>query len=128
MAPGSPGSILGAFPSCGPFAGPRAVPELIPFFCPFLSLERGIRGRLLRRKFTESECFFQKLSLVLRLLGFVASPPSPFPPSLSPPPLFLFHSLFFFEGQNPDNLVKAIVKKMTGCTNYVNKDDGDENA
>lgn len=57
---------------------------------------------MLRRKFTESECFFQKLSLVLRLLGFVASarssPPSPFPPSF--PLLSSFFAPFFFlEGQ-----------------------------
>lgn len=57
---------------------------------------------MLRIKFTESECFFQKLSLVLRLLGFVASarssPPSHFPPSL--PLLSSFFAPFFFlEGQ-----------------------------
>lgn len=57
---------------------------------------------MLRRKFIESECFFQKLSLVLRLLGIVASarssPPSPSLP-LSPSSLPFSLPFFFLEGQ-----------------------------
>lgn len=82
---------------------PRWFPVLWSLCCPLLLPKRRMRGRVLGRKFIESESLFQKLSLVLRLLGFVASarssPPSPSLP-LSPSSLpFSLLFFFFLEGQ-----------------------------